>query len=758
MTKRSAPYLAVQLVTIFFLSVCVPALASTELENTLDQIFRQHAFDVKKFGPARWLDGGAAYTTVEPSAAFPNSAAKDIVRYETETGKRTVLVTAAELVPVLGASPLAIEDYAWTENNQRLLLYANSKKVWRRNTRGDYWVLDLANRKLKKIGGDAPESSLMFAQFSPDGQSVAFVRGNNIYVEDLASGLIRPLTTDGSPTLINGTSDWVNEEELDIRYGFYWSPDGHSIAYWQFNTAGVGVFTLINDTAEEYPVLKQFPYPQVGTTNSAVRVGVVSIHGGPTRWMNIQGDPREHYIARMAWAGSSNELVLECLNRLQNDNQILLADARTGAIRKLFEDTDPAWVEVMDSFEWADSGKSLLWLSERAGWRQVYKVSRSGGPPQLLTPAPADVIEEEAVDDKTGWFYYLASPANPTQRYLFRVRLDGSGSPELVTPQNQPGTHIYDISPNGQWAFHTYSNFYRPPVTNLIRLPDHRTVRILENNDELTHRAKELLTGPTTFFRVTVDHNVKLDGWMIKPRGFDPRKKYPVLVYVYGEPADTTVNDEWGGTRSLFHRAIAREGYIVVSFDNQGTPAPRGRAWRKSIYGSLGVLSSRQQAEAIRQLAQQRPYLDTSRFAVWGWSGGGSNTMNLMFRSPGLFQAGMAVAPIADQRYYDTIYQERYMGLPKDNPQGYHDGSPINFAQGLQGKLLIVHGSGDDNCHYKVTELLLNRLIELGKPFDFMDYPNRTHAISEGAGTSFHIYSLLARYLEEHVPAGVVPR
>jgi dipeptidyl-peptidase-4 len=245
---------------------------------------------------------------------------------------------------------------------------------------------------------------------------------------------------------------------------------------------------------------------------------------------------------------------------------------------------------------------------------------------------------------------------------------------------------------------------------------------------------------------------------MIKPPDFDPARKYPVLVYVYGEPAATTVNDAWDGSRGLFHRAIAHDGYIILSFDNQGTPAPKGRAWRKIVYGDIGVLSSSQQAEAIRAFAAEHSYVDISRMAIWGWSGGGSNTLNVMFRSPGLFAAGMSVAPMADQRYYDTIYQERYMGLPKDNPQGYHDGSPINSAAGLQGKLLIVHGSGDDNCHFKVTELLVNRLIALGKTFDFMDYPNRTHAISEGEGTSLHLHRLLARYLEEHVAAGGLPR
>jgi dipeptidyl-peptidase 4 len=734
------------------------ASASPALNETLKQIFQSQAFDEKHFGPARWVDGGAAYTTVEPSIAFPSSEARDIVRYETATSKRTVLVSASQLVPSPNNKPLTLENYAWSQDNKRLLIYTNSKKVWRRNTRGDYWVLDLGSGKLRKLGGSAPESSLMFAQFSPDGRSVAYVRANNIYVEDIDTGAVRPLTTDGSQTLINGTSDWINEEELDIRNGFRWSPDGRSIAYWQFDTTGVGIYTLINDTAEALPVLKQYPYPQVGTTNSASRVGVVNVKGGPTRWIHTPGDPRENYIARMDWAGNSNQLVLEYLNRLQNNNRVLLAEANTGDVHTVLEDTDPKWVDLMDSFQWAEGGKSLLWLSERDGWRHLYKTSREGGPLQLLTPGATDIIQEVSVDDHSRSFYYLASPDNATQRYLYRVSLDGASSPQLVTPANEQGTHNYDISPNGEWAFHTWSTFDRPPVTELIRLPDHQVVRTLENNAELAKKVNESLASQTEFFQTKIAGDVTLDGWMIKPPDFDPARKYPVLVYVYGEPAATTVKDEWDGPRGLFHRAIARDGYIILSFDNQGTPAPKGRAWRKIVYGDIGVLSSLQQAEAIRAFAAEHSYVDTSRMAMWGWSGGGSNTLNLMFRFPGLFATGMSVAPMADQRYYDTIYQERYMGLPKDNSQGYHGGSPINFAEGLQGKLLIVHGSGDDNCHFKVTELLVNRLIALGKSFDFMDYPNRTHAISEGDGTSLHLHSLLTRYLEEHVAPGGLPR
>jgi dipeptidyl-peptidase-4 len=746
---------AIRFACAFLIATCLPAcLPAQQLSPTLDAIFNKHEFDAKHFGPARWIDKGAEYTTVEPSAAV--SGGEDIVEYETATGKRTVLVSAAKLIASPAAPPMKIDDYTWSDDNKQLLVFTNTRKVWRLNTRGDYWLLDLASGRLKKLGGDAPESSLMFAKFSPDGKSVAFVRANNIYVQDLATDQIRALTQDGSETLINGTTDWVTEEELSLRDAFRWSPDNQSIAYWQFDTTGVGDYSLVNDTKDEYPAVTIYPYPQPGTTNSAVKVGVVSAEGGATKWIDLPGDPRNHYVARMEWAKNSNQLVLEYLNRLQNTNQVLLADAHTGSVRTLFEDKDSAWVDYVRSLDWVGDGKGLVWLSERDGWRHAYLISQTDGKPQLITNFPADVISEIAVDDAGKWFYFIASPDDAVRKYLYRSRLDGTGSPQRITPANQPGTHGYDISPNGQWAFHTISTFDRPPVTELVSLPDHKVIRALEVNDALAHKAKDLIASPTEFFQVSVGNGVKLDGWMIKPPDFDPKKKYPVLVYIYGEPAGATVTDAWGGSRRLFHELIARQGYLVVSFDNEGTPAPKGRDWRKSVYGDVGVLSSVQQAEAIRDLARERAYVDSSRLAIWGWSGGGSNTLNMMFRYPGLFKAGIAVAPVADQKHYDTIYQERYMGLPQDNVKGYHEGSAINFAQGLNGKLLIVHGSGDDNVHYQGTELLINQLIALGKPFDMMDYPNRTHAISEGPGTSFHIHSLIARYLEENVPAGGV--
>jgi len=433
---------------------------------------------------------------------------------------------------------------------------------------------------------------------------------------------------------------------------------------------------------------------------------------------------------------------------------VLLANAGTGAVEQVYRDQDEAWVDVVDDLRWLDGGKEFLWLSERDGWRHAYAVSRGGGNARLITRGAFDVISVEGVDPQHSWLYYIASPDNATQRYLYRSRLDGAGPPERLTPATSGGTHSYRISPDCRWAFHSYSTFDTPQITELVRLPDHQVVRVLEDNAELRAKVKALISEPAEFFSVEIGDGVTLDGWMIRPPDFDATKKYPLLVHVYGEPAGQTVLDAWRGRTTLFHYGLAREGYLIASFDNRGTPAPKGRAWRKVVYGSIGVHSSKEQAAALEALARTRSYIDLSRVAVWGRSGGGSNTLNLMFRHPELYKVGMAVAPVPDQRLYDSIYQERYMGLPQDNVEGYRAGSAINFAEGLKGNLLIVHGSGDDNVHFQGTELLVNRLIELGKEFDFMVYPNRTHGVSEGPGTTLHLHTLLARYLEEHLPPG----
>ena len=723
-----------------------PGLSGSEqLQQQLRRIYGSSDFAGKSFGPARWIEKGNAFTTVEKS---------EIVRYETATGQRTVLISSQQLTPKEGKA-LKIDDYRWSADGKRLLIFTETKKVWRLNTRGDYWVLDLPGGVLKKVGGDVPASSLMFAKFSPDASRVAYVRANNIYVEDLKTGAVKALTSDGSETLINGTSDWVYEEELALRDGFRWSPDGSSVAFWQFDTTGVEKFSLLNNTDSLYPKLTTIAYPKAGTTNSAVRVGVVAAEGGAARWMQVPGDARNHYLAGMDW--DERGLQIQQLNRKQNTLIVFAGDAKTGQVKEVFRDTDETWVDMPDGEESSlrlNGGKSFLRVSERDGWRHAYAVPMGGGEPVLITPAASDIFGVEAADPEGRWIYYTASPENATQKYLYRAPVDRSVGPVRLTPIDQPGTHGYRISPDCRWAFHTYSRFDRPVVTDLIRLPDHRVVRVLEDNAPLRGAIASIANPPVEFLQVKVGDGVVMDGWMLKPRNFDAAKKYPVIVFVYGEPANTTVKDAWAGTNGLFHRALAQEGYLVVSFDNRGTPAPKGRAWRKSVYGAVGLLSAQDQTEALLELGKTLAYVDLSRVGVWGWSGGGSNTLNLMFRSPDLYKVGVSVASVPDQKLYDTIYQERYMGLPEENADGYRVGSPINFAEGLMGKLLIVHGSGDDNVHFQGAEKLVNRLVELGKPFDFMEYPNRSHSINEGMGTSLHVHALIARYFLEQLPAG----
>ncbi len=742
------------------------------LRAQLDRIFTDRAYDPPRFGPAIWLPDGTGYTVVEKAGGGDES---EIARYDAATGARTVLVPASRLVPpgsphqtANPPKPFDIDEYVWSDDGRRLLIFTNTKKVWRVNTRGDYWVLDVTSGALKKIGGSAPESSLMFAKFSPDGTRVAYVRANNIYVERLDDGKTIALTQDGSETTINGTSDWVYEEELDLRDGFRWSPDGRRIAYWQFDSTGVGIFSLIDDTSELYPKVRRIPYPKVGTTNSAARIGVVRADGGKTTWVKAPGDPREHYLARLDWIDAQT-VAIQQLNRLQNQNDYLLADAATGSVARAFRDSSSTWVDVVDEVRWIDKGRSFLWISERDGWNHVYRVSRDAartttvtngaGPAAsdgttLVTRFDADVTDVVGVDEAQGWLYFRASPDNPTQRYLYRSRLDGSGSPERVTPVDQPGTHTYDAAPGARLTFHTWSQIDRPPSTDVVELPSHRSLRALTDVSALRSKLTDVLKPPAEFLKVDIGGGTVLDGWMLKPSTFDRTRKYPVIVFVYGEPAGQMVTDRWGGINILFHRALAEAGYVVVCFDNRGTPSPRGAAWRKIIYGTVGDLSSKDQAAAIRAVSEKFPFVDNDRLGIWGWSGGGSSTLNAMFRFPDVYKVGVSVAPVPDQRLYDTIYQERYMGLPRDNAEGYRIGSPINFAEGLKGKLLLVHGSGDDNVHYQGTERLVNRLIELGKPFDLMVYPNRTHAINEGRGTSAHIYQLIARYFLEHLPPG----
>lgn len=736
------------IIALAFTSIQASAQQKPLPDLTLENIYGGE-FGQDGYGPVRWLMDGKGYTTLEPNAEIRGT---DIVRYDAKTGERTIMVSAMNLVPAPGSEPLSVRDYIWSNDNTRLMIFTNTRRVWRQHTRGDYWVLDLKSNELQQLGKTVERATMMFAKFSPDDRKVAYVSKNNIYVEDLQTGETRQITSDGSDHIVNGTFDWVYEEEFGSRDGFRWSPDSRHIAYWQSDTRGTGTFYMINNLDSIYPELIPLPYPKVGTSNSNVKVGVVSADGGESRWFNIPGDPRNHYIPRMDFIPDSDEVMIQQLNRLQNTNRVWVGNVVSMELNNILTDTDDAWVDIHDNIEWMDNEKYFTWTSEKDGWMHLYLVSRSGEIQHDIINAPMDVVSINCIDEKGGYVYYISTKDNYTQRYLYRSRIDGTGKPERISPSDMPGQHSYQMSPDASWAIHTFQNVVTPNRISLVRLPDHKLVRTLVDNKEVKEKFDNLGLNPKEFIKVDIGE-VVFDAWMIKPKNFDPSKKYPVIFYVYGEPAGSTVQDNWGGG-DLFHQYMAQQGYIVMSVDNRGTKVPRGAEWRKCIYEKIGITASFDQRDACLVIQDMFDFVDPERIGIHGWSGGGQMTLNCMFRFPEVYNTGIAVAFVSHQKLYDTAYQERYMGLPSTNPEGYENGSPITHAHNLEGNLLLMHGTADDNVHYQSTEWLTNELIKHKKIFYQISYPMRSHGISERENTSLHVRMQMEDFWLKNLEAG----
>lgn len=742
-----------KLFAVCFMSVSATAFA--QHIPTLDEVVYGGLIKVEGGSSVNWLSDGEHYSkkVKNPKGGF------DIVSYEASSGNKKnsadegkVLIPASMLVKPGTSDTLSVRSFTFDSSHNQVLIYTNTRRVWRYDTRGDYWVLNMKSGRLTQLGANLPESSLMFAKFSPDGSRVAYVSKNNIYVENIADNKITRITNDGSSTIVNGTFDWVYEEEFDCRDGLRWSPDGKYIAYWQSDTEGTGWFDIINNVDSLYPKIIKFPYPKAGTANSAVKVGYVSADGGDTHWIDIPGNARENYIMRMDFIPDSDELFIQQMNRQQNTNKVWIAKISDGSLKNILTEKDSAWVETNDNITWMKGNKYFTWVSERNGWRHLYRVSRDGKEISPITKGDFDFIQLSGMDLKKGLVYFIASPDNYTQRYLYSAKLFGNGEVERVSPEDESGQHRYQISPNGKFAVHTFSNAVTPPVIEMVALPSHKTVSVITENKKALEDYHNLKLSPKEFVK-TFSGDLELDAWMIKPVDFDPSKKYPVIIDVYGEPAGSTVQDVWGGG-DLWHQYLANKGYIVVSIENRGAAAPRGREWRKCIYGEVGTFASQDQARGILDLARQYSFIDTSRIGITGWSGGGSQTLNCMFRYPDVFSTGIAIAFVADQRLYDTIYQERYMNTPQNNPEGYRKGSPISYVEGLKGNLLLIHGTGDDNVHYQSCEMLVNELVKHGKVFYQLSYPMRSHSISEREGTTYHLRKSMTDYFLKNLPAG----
>lgn len=678
----------------------------------------------------------------------------EIVTITLPKNDRKTIISRELLTPAGTSSPLRVRSFQLSNDGTKALIYTNTKRVWRQDSRGDYWVADITNNTLKQVGKGKPASSLMFAKFSPDGSKVAYVSEHNVYVEDLASGNIKALTTNGTTRMINGTFDWVYEEEFGCLDGFRWSPDSKSIAYWQIDATKIKNFLMINNTDSIYSFNVPVEYPKVGQDPSSCKIGVVDIATAKTNWLAVPGSAIQNYIPRMDWIPNTNEIILQQLNREQNESKLFVANATTGTVNEIYKETNKSWIDAQDQFFWLNGNKEFIYQTEKDGYNHLYRVSKDGKKETLITKGNYDIIDLSLIDEKNNTVYFMASPNNATQKYLYKTKLDGRGKLEMVTPSVLPGTHSYSISPNGLFARHSYNSSTVAPVTEWMNFATNNPLS-MEGSITSQLGKQQAIKNKVEFFKVTTEDGVELDGWMKKPDNFDATKKYPVVFYVYGEPATQTAADVWGaGRNSLYAGDMAKDGYIYISMDNRGAPVPKGTAWRKAIYKNIGVINIRDQAMATKKLLATYPFMDKDRVAVHGWSGGGSSTLNLLFQYPEIYKTGIAVAAVANQLTYDNIYQERYMGTPFPTTDAYVKGSPITHAKNLQGNLLYIHGTGDDNVHYQNAEMLINELVKHKKVFQLMSYPNRTHSIGEGEGTREHLALIFTKFLKENCPPG----
>ncbi|WP_028377527.1 S9 family peptidase [Leeuwenhoekiella sp. MAR_2009_132] len=718
---------------------------------SLDRIYTSNEFNSESARPIFWINNGAAFITVEQNA----SGADELIKYSSKTNGQATYLNAATLTPALASKSLSIADFSLSKDESKVLIFTNTSRVWRSNTKGDYWVYDFDTNKLKQLGTQLQASSLMFAKFSEDNRYVAYVSGFNIYKENFKTGEVLQLTQDGTGDIINGTFDWVYEEEFGARDGFRWSPDASQIAYWQLDASEIETFYMINTTDSVYSQPIPLQYPKVGYNPSSARLGLVNTGTQETKWIPIPGDPVQHYLPAIQWI-SNDLLLIQQLNRKQNKLVIYTYAPATEELKTVYTETEETWVDLdypdISANQWGKNDllltpdkSAFLRMTENDAWRHIYKVNFKTGAKTLLTPGEYDVAAFYTATDTA--VYFSASPENTAQRYLYNTSLNGKETPKRLTPKEYSGVNTYQIAPNGNFAIHSHTDANTPTTVRLIHLPSHKTIKTLVDNAPLKKHLANLKLPETSFFQVATEDGVVVEGRITKPVNFDASKKYPVLFHVYGEPWGQMATDMWIGTYDIF---LAQKGYVIVNLDNRGTPSLKGSAWRKSIYRKVGIINARDQAMATKELLKKWNYLDADRVSVWGWSGGGSMTLNLMFKYPEIYKTGMAIAAVANQLFYDNVYQERYMGLPQENKEDFVNGSPATFAKNLEGNLLIVHGTGDDNVHYQNMEYLVNELIKNNKQFTMMAYPNRSHGIYEGKNTRRHLYTLLTNYLMEH--------
>ena len=748
---------------VFALPAAAPTAQAQRARLTLQDLFASPKFYPRPFTGGEWTADGPVVTFVDA-----DDRGTHLVSYNLETGERKVLIDGAKLTAPDTGSLLEIESYEYSRDGAKVLLFADSEPVWRFNTKGYYYLYDVASGAVKPIS-DRARGFQMFAKMNPAATQVGFVRERNLFVVDLATGAERQLTRDGSEGgVINGTTDWVYEEEFGLRDAWAWSPGGKYIAFLQLDESETRDFFMA-DLRGHYPEAISFRYPKAGEANSEIRLGVIEAASGATRFFEAGtwkagGDSLE-YIPRFGWTPGeegASQVWFFRMNRDQNHLELLYGRPDTGALRTVMTETDAAWIELDSQFTelkarlvtYLNDGKHFLFLSPRDGRRHLYLYTNEGRLVRQLTQGDWDVTNMNGVDEKSGSIFVTATLEGSTQRHIYRVpfSLKGNAPGKPVRLTEGAGWHDADFSRDYKYFIDTYAEPLLPPVTTLRRA-DGGAVKVLESNEALRERLRAYDLAAPEFMTVPGADGTPLNALMIKPHDFDPAKRYPVLMHVYGGPGSQEVTTGWMGVQGLWHYYLADEmGVIVAVVDNRGTGG-RGKEFLGAVYRRLGVLEAQDQIAAAKHFGGL-PYVDRERIGIWGWSYGGFMTLMSMLTADGpqTFKVGMSVAPVTDQRLYDTIYTERYMSTPQRNPEGYQASSAVAYADRLapRQRLLIVHGDLDDNVHVQNTFQMVDALQRANKQFDMMIYPGKNHGIYGGL-TRLHLFTMLTDYVRENL-------
>ncbi|MDB5242586.1 MAG: peptidase [Spirosoma sp.] len=735
-----------------FLFIFCPALAQTKKTVTLDDIWgrNQGVFTQRTVEGVNWLKTGGFYTTLD---------AGKIVKFDITTG-RPVETLFDERQATNTIKSGAINGYQLSADERKLLLTTQEEPIYRRSSKAQFYVYDLTNKQLQPLSKGGKQQ---YATFSPNGKRVAFVRANNLFVADLALQKETQLTFDGKQNaIINGGADWVYEEEFSMARAFEWSPDSRRVAWIRFDESRVPEYDM-QLWGGLYPVEYRFKYPKAGEANSNVTVWIADVSNG--RKVQAQTNPivggaagsmdrmqpgqPDIYLPRIQWTKNANLLSIRRLNRLQNKLDLLHVDATSGRATTVLTETSPTYVdlEFTDDLTYLPNGRSFLWSNERSGYKHLYLYTMSGKLIRAVTSGPYEVGTVAGVDTTNSLIYFTSTEVSPLERHLYRIGLDGQNRQRLTTGS---GTYSASFSPDFEYylLYHTSAN--SPTTVRVQSTKTTASLRMLESNDALKNRLATYMLMPKRFFQTKAADGTSLNGWMIKPADFDSsgRKKYPVLMFVYGGPGSQTVKDEWDTRDYFWYQTLAQKGYVIVSVDGRGTGA-RGNAFRTATYAQLGKLETEDQIAAAGQL-KTLPYVDPARVGIWGWSYGGYMSALCMTLGADVFKAGISVSPVTNWRFYDSIYTERYLKRPQENPSGYDDNSPVTHAAKLRGPFLLIHGTGDDNVHFQNSIAFADALIAAGRPFQSFYYPNRNHGIY-GGNTRLHLYQMLTDFVEKNL-------